>query len=642
MNQIKHKLGRLLSGSPKNQLLVYTGVFVIVFLLILIVSCAGFDKDPWNVVVAVLSPVPINKGKYHLLKLFAYIIGLILFSGGLVAVITNIIRTIGDRYLNGTAHYHFKNHILFLGYDELMMGTLRNFLNPEDNGKPIPEQKDKTKCKKYNIVVAVPDNVANVRNIIYEHLTKEEQKQVIVIQISRTSVDDLKSRAWVTKADRIFIIGQPNEDTHDAENLKCLGLIGALCTKKSPKCMYYLRNQATFYLVHRLSYKAEDFKHDIEQSHLKYDEKHIGDIVKASSPFNFCESIARHILFDKKEHMQLDASNGYAHLIIYGMTTMGVALMRDVLMTQHFPNGGLRVTMVDENAKEEMHYLIGRHRPFFESCHYSFRNLNDPAQDYDHPAKLNFLDADMEFIQCDVAHPDLSEYLCECVAKGVSSIAIAICTDDSPKNMALALYLPQMVLEKDVPIWVYQNGDNSMNAFVKNESSSRYKNIHIFSTQKYGVKSREESLQWRLAKAASIGYAHRHPEAYTKEPYHWDTEQPQYRWSSLYGAISKISMIRAVGVNPYSTFELNVPQKDMIAKAEHNRWNTEKLLNGWYPADWGIKDEFNHECIRPFEDLDNDPQKRNLKQKDYEQIEDVEKELNKINDEKARKISAQN
>lgn len=638
MNQIKHKLGRLLSGSPKNQLLVYTGVFVFIILLILIVSCVGFHRNPWNVVVSILSPVPINKGKYHLLKLFAYLIGLIVFSGGLVGVITNIIRTIGDRYLNGTTHYRFKDHILFLGYDELMMGTLRNFLNSKDEKKFSTKSKENKKYKKQNIVVASPDHVAIVRNTIYQYLTREEQEQVIVIQTSRTSVDDLKSRAWVTKAERIFIIGQPNEDTHDAENLKCLGLIGALCTKKSPKCMYYLRNQATFYLVHRLSYKAEDFKHDIEQSHLKYDEKHIGDIVKASSPFNFCESIARHILFDQEEHLQLDASNGHAHLIIYGMTTMGVALMRDVLMTQHFPNRGLRVTMVDENAKEEMHYIIGRHRPFFENCHYSFCNLNKPAQGYDHPAKLDFLDVDMEFVQCDVAHPDLSEYLCDCVKKEDSRLAIAICTDDSPKNMALALYMPQMVLEKEVPIWVYQNGDNSMNAFVKNESSSRYKNIHIFSTQKYGVKSREESLQWRLAKAASNGYANRH----LGESYNWDTEQPKNRWSSLYGAISKMAMIRAIGVDPYSTFVLNGPQKDMIARAEHNRWNTEKLLNGWYPAKWGIKDEFMHECIRPFEDLDNDPQKRNLKQKDYEQIEDVEKELNKINDEKARKISAQN
>lgn len=373
-----------------------------------------------------------------------------------------------------------------------------------------------------------------------------------------------------------------------------------------------------------------------------YDKNKAEQFIKASGPFNFNESIARHILFDQEEHLQLDVSNGYAHLVIYGMTTMGVALMRDVLMTQHLPNSRLLVTMVDENAKEEMHYLIGRHRPFFENCHYSFRNLNNPAQDYDHPAKLDFLEADMEFIQCDVAHPDLSKYLCDCVTKEGASLVIAICTDDSPKNMALALYMPRMIIEKEVTIWVYQDGDNSMNAFVENGSLSRYKNIHIFSTQKYGVKGKEESLQWQLARAASDGYAHRHPEDYEEEPYNWETEQPKNRWSPLYGTISKMAMIRAIGVDPYSTFVLNGPQKNMIARAEHNRWNTEKLLNGWYPAKWGIKDEFMHECIRPFEDLDNDPQKRNLKQKDYEQIEDVEKELNKINDEKARKISAQN
>lgn len=630
MIHLTRKLGKTMSGSPWKQVCVAAALFVLAFGFVVIVTWATEPTLCINRIPArMLSPIPLREALEHTdggnpwAISIAYIVGLVVFSGVLIATITNIIRTIGDRYNNGTAHYRFKNHILFLGYDELMIGTLKNVLGDKED-----------------IVVAVPDNVTSVRNSVYQHLKKEETKRVVVVKASRTNVDDLKRRVFVGKALRIFVIGQPDEPTHDAANLKSLGLIAALCSSGNksvrPGCMYYLRNQSTFYLVHRLNFKDDYFNDVKDGSEKRIDKSIFDDFIKASEPFNFHESIARHILFDSGDHLQLYAGDGNPHLIIYGMTSMGIALMRDVLMTQHFPKRRLHVTMVDENAREEMHYIIGRHRPFFENCHYSFHNYNDPLQDYEHPAVWDYLGVDMEFIQCDVAHPDLSKYLRECVAKEKSSVAIAICTDDSPKNMALAIYMPQQVLENNVPIWVYQHGDNSMNAFVEKDvgiqsnMGKRYKNIHVFSTLNYGITRRDKtSNQWRLAMAASKGYAERHPEYYKDREYQWETEQPKSRWSSLYGAISKLSMLNSLNLTSYP-LTLSNQQSDQIAKAEHDRWNTEKLLNGWYPAEWGISNEFEHQYIRSFEDLENDPQKRNIKQEDYDQLFDVVNELNKM------------
>lgn len=623
INRNKYCFNKMMSSRPKKQLIGL--LIVLLFIMAVVAICAvRFDNRTgfWTAIGSFLSPVPMYTHGFNYLRFTTYLFGTIIFSGVIVALFTNLIRTTGERHINGTASYKFKNHVLFLGYDEMMIGTLRQELKKDTDGIGCDD-----------LVVAVPNHVEEVRNIIYQYLSKDNSKHVFVIQASRVSVDDLKKVAQVATAKKIYIIGQPDEETHDAVNLKCLGLLAALIPGRPDDnpvpCYYYLRNQSTFYLIHRMKYKAEDFRKDVESARLYYDKDVIDRFIKASEPFNFYESIARHVLFGNtardKDALQLNASKRDPHLIIYGMTPMGTALMRDVLMTQHFPDRRLHVTMVDENAEKEMHYLIGRHRPFFENCRYGFRNLNDSTQDTPShaPATSNFLDVDMEFIQGDVAHPKLAEYLRKCVVEEGDALTIAICTLDSPQNMALALYMPRQVFEAKVPIWVFQTGDNSMNAFVENDDKENlYSSIRVFSTVDYGISDRGSSWQWQLAKAVGEDYAKKYPDEVGPD-YRWEFSQPKDRWSSLNGAISKIAMLRNIG-KIYPPILLTKEEVKALSKAEHNRWNTEKLLNGWVPAQPGEeKTLFVHNKIIPYKDLDED-----TKAKDFEQLEAVVKKLN--------------
>ena len=616
----KYHFNKMMSSRPKKQLVV---LFIILLAIIILVAICAiiFDnsKTFWRAVGSFFSPVPMYSAGYNYPRFIVYLIGTIIFSGVIIAWFTNLIRTAGERYLNGTASYKFKNHILFLGYDEMMIGTLRHEL-----------EKEKSKGRS-DVVIAVPNHVESVRNIVYQYLHKDQAKRVFVIQASRVRMEDLKKVVQVPTAKKIFIIGQPDEETHDAVNLKCLGLIAALNPRQPEDmpipCYYYLRNQSTFYLIHRMKYQAENFKKDIESAKMVYDKDTVESFIKASEPFNFYESIARHVLFGNaardKDTLQLNASKRDPHLVIYGMTPMGIALMRDVLMTQHFPDRRLHVTMVDENAEEEMHYLIGRHRPFFENCCYSFRNMSDAASKDNQDATLDFIDVDVDFIQGDVAHPKLADYLRKCVEEEGDSLTIAICTLNSPKNMALALYMPRQVFEAKVPIWVYQTGDNSMNAFVENDDKGNlYSSIRVFSTVDYGIFDRGNSWQWQLAKAVGENYAKKHPDEVGPD-YSWETSQPKDRWSSLYGAISKIAMLRNVGkIHP--PILLTEEEEKALSKAEHNRWNTEKLLNGWAPAGSGEKKTlFVHDKIVPNDNLDEAS-----KTKDLEQVEAVVTKLN--------------
>lgn len=612
----------MMSKRPKAQLKVILWMLLIFFFMVFAASFIPWKFDYWKAVGSLFSPVPMYQtSRFHILKFILYLLGTIVFSGFVIAIITNYFRTTGERYANGTDSYNFKNHILFLGFDPLMIGTLRNEL---DNAG-----------QKSDFVVAVPEHVVSVRNELHRYLNSEQAKRVIVLKCSRVNDDDLVQVARVKNARKIFIIGQPDEETHDALNLKCLGLIAAIYPQQDTgmpvPCYYYLRNQSTFYMIHRMDYKTENLENDIRQAGLEYNQEHVKKFIMASDSFNFYESIARHVLFGDKnmsgDALRLNAATGDPHIIIYGMNPMGAALMRDVLMTQHFPERRLHVTMIDENACEEMHYLIGRHRPFFEKCHYTFNDTTDNKPVYDHPAELDFLDVDVDFIQSDVANPRLTDYIRDCAASEKETLAIAICTQDSPQNMALALYMPRIVFENKVPIWVYQTGDNSMNAFVENDDKENlYSSIRVFSTLDYGIADRRTSHQWMLAKAVSDDYAERHMNGKNREDYQWEFSKPRGRWSSLYGAISKTSTLRYIGKDR-TPILLTTNEIEQLSIAEHNRWNTEKLLNGWEPAEHGEKPSilFLHDKIVSYDSLDEE-----TKVKDSEQVDAVVRELNRM------------
>ena len=410
MNRISNfhrQFGKLMASRPDKQLR-YVGFFAIAIILIVgILSLIFPCKEYWKAIVSFLSPVSMTYGDWEFVRFLAYIIGLVVFSGVLIATITNMIRTSGERYINGTAHYHFKGHILFLGYDEMMLGTLKHELD---------------KDKECDVVVAVPNDVAAIRNTIYQNIPTELSERVIVIQAVRTKRDDLENVAYVKTVRRIYIIGQSDEDTHDANNLRCLGILVGLCldVPEKPLCMYYMRNHATFSLMQRQKVEADYLQEYV----IPYDKDKVEEYLgKYCEPFNFHESAARRLLFNlndydntlKPDWHNVDENltrqpNLQPHLVIVGMTEMGTALAKAALMAIHYPNKKLKITFVDDNAYDEMYYFIGRYDALFENCKYHYQNLYDPSKDETHePNDKDFLDIEFEFIQGNVAHPKLKE-----------------------------------------------------------------------------------------------------------------------------------------------------------------------------------------------------------------------------------------
>ena len=213
-----------------------------------IVPCMRLVSKFW---VDVFSPVSLRQIPYKgscednmgMVSAVAYAIGFVLITIILIPIVTNYMRTMGDRYLDGTLKkYAWKRHILFLGFDSMMLCAL----------------KDACKMGK-QVVVAVPSDVRQIRNRLREMLPVDLFGRVEVVQCNKCDSQDLKMKACVGEAFKIFIIGQADDPMHDANNLKSLDLICEMVeVPENFQCHIHIRNIVTFSLMQRQGLGVKD------------------------------------------------------------------------------------------------------------------------------------------------------------------------------------------------------------------------------------------------------------------------------------------------------------------------------------------------------------------------------------------------
>ena len=404
-------------------------------------------------------------------------------------------------------------------------------------------------------------------------------------------MNDLLKKACVLDASEIYIIGQPDEQNHDALNFKSLAIIANECKKRkveSPHIITYLQNQSSFSMLKTKNLDCKSLKEllpDKEEKDKRLDNEFLNSNCEF---FNFYSDTAFRLLTDE-DGIKLDwhsddknlvrCPERQVHLVVLGMTEMGVAIVREVLKLAH-PSGKntrFKITMVDENAYEEMHYFIGRTKELFDYCNYTYQNYDNPSKDFSYTPENDFLDVEFEFVKCDAAHPKLMKNLVEWAADGKQLSSLVVCTKKSSQNMAVALYLPRQlrVGEYAIPVWVYQEGDDSMKHLM---DSDNYKDIHPFSVNDHAVFTilGEEPKTDIFEGVKKL--AMKYEQAYSGQEQNWEKMSAIKRWSSIYTGFSMKIKLRSV--DDIKTEE----NKIIIDKIEHNRWNVEKLSDGFIPT----------------------------------------------------------
>jgi hypothetical protein len=569
---IKRWIDRVLLKPVFTQACLWVILVSIVFLVLLLIKyLCRIEVSHANWALHFLNPAnSFPETTQSINKFWALLvggIGMFCLSGLLIPVISNAIARRVEKVQNGQVYYHFKNHVVIIGYNKLCAGLIQQYEGTD-------------------VVLQTVREVPKIRHELFSNLKHE--KNITILSGNRTFEEDLK-KLYLNQCKEIFILGETDEEDNDSLNIICLKKINRLFTnsKKTIRCNVLFQNQSTFVIFQQ---------QDIEIG------KHID-----FSPFNYHETWAQKVLVERKykdiEYVPLDHhpvtadSDKHVHFVIIGMSDIGVAMGIQAAHLCHFPNFitkeiKTRITFVDEHADREMNFLLGRYKHLFKETDYYYRELDNEKNNFSNQSsKIKFTDIEFEFIKSRIENPKMQEELAEWSLDNHSYLTIAVCFSFSPAAIAAGLYLPDEVYNRNIPVLVQQElSDYTLSMLSKRNQNSyrKYENVKPFgmSDDCCDLESANEYA------AMMIKYIYDK----TKTDYEVtelsinDIEANWKQWgeakniialkySNRYCANSRHIKQRSLNIQPNEN--LSPEQINLLAQIEHNRWNIEKLLMGY-------------------------------------------------------------
>lgn len=573
-------------------------------------------------------------------QLIMTLVGAVVFTSLLINAFGNWLDRRIECYKKGEVFYDFDNHILILGANSMLLNIVKALVNADDN-------------KRRDIVILTNKDAEELRSLIYSEIPKDKAEDIYVTYGNRTRKEML-SRLDAHETKSIYILGEDDEPTHDAQNLECYELLKDICdkSKNTIKCYMVLERAST--LQH----------YYLKQGNDSTDKLHLTII-------NSLENIAQRLIVsreytDNKLYPALDRngigedSTHNVHLIIADMSQMAYYIATTAAHVCHFPNfhsKGLRtkISFIQDNIEQDMNYFVSRYQSLMDLSYRHFicpenPSLNKeffPNKNYltEHDDKKGFLDIEWEFIEGGIESEGVRKYLEHITAEDKDEyVTIAFCNNRPDVNVAAAQNLPLSIFYRDIPIFVYQPGGGYVISSASN--TNLYRNMYPF-----GVKTDcyDSQYQKRIIYARRIKYIYNlqnNGEDFVSMPSdeelikNWFNKDYSYalQQSNLYSANSIAFKLRSISYN--KDRKLTDHEIEILSITEHNRWNIERLLLGFsaYPykermeimqringQDEKDKEECNkfvktnkniwflHKDIAPYEELSE-------KSKDYDRV----------------------
>ena len=707
-NKVKRSLDMALSRSHISQIVILGVVIVFVFILLVLLSFVinpikgdgQFSLRLWSVLSHFFNPGGFskecvdNKSVPNGWIFFINVFGMILMTGLLISVLSNLLERRVDNLKNGRIYYNFKNHFVIIGYDKMTI-SLINQLAEENSGK--------------DIILQTVQDVPYVRHELFSYLSKDIEENVFILSGNRNSKEDLEKLS-IKRAEKIFILGEKDEYDHDSLNIECLKKINVILHEKNESkiklliesiktkinwpvkadpqpevelkpCYVLFENQSTYAILQRqdlMSFLKEENRDSITVKDDEKDKESSGNTETGNNgedidneernvskennkkekvielefiPFNFQELWAQKVFVDDAnncpddkteniKYLPLDReginykSEETVHLVIMGMSKMGVALGVQASHLCHFPNFirdeklKTKITFIDENADREFYFLKGRYRHLFKEIDYSYEDTYQPENSFnnynDFNTKLStskFTDVEWNFVKGRIEAPAIQEKLIS-YSKENTYLTIAICLNLPAAAIASGLYLPEEVYGSDIQILVKQDTPYSILSMLK--TTEKYKNVKPFGMLDNSldlsktnddipiiIKYIYDSYFGELKQVDAIPSGKELQDLYDG----WKGLKTVKKWSNRYNADMIDVKQRSFNLTPET--EIDEETEDLLAKVEHNRWNVEELLLGYRPTNneekveigknRKIKDEmkniFVHNDICPYDDI---------------------------------------
>ena len=534
------------------------------------------------------------------------IFGSVFFNGLLISLFVGWYDRLVSRWENGLTRY---NRVLKRGNFVVIVGD--NEMVPS-----IIAQLFERRRGLEHVVVQTNRDVPGLRKRLVSFLKSEDEKRVIIYSGEMTSKDDIRD-LHTEYAREVFILGNSIEDgesaiNHDALCLDCVRIM-ALLLKETGRpsgkllCRVMFEYQTTFSI-----FQFADISDNVR------------DIIDFR-PFNYYEMWAQRLFVNRKLHFVKEDLNEYlplegekpitfdskdtVHLVVVGMSNMGVALAVEAAHLAHYPNFNAdsrlktRITFIDNDCITQMGYFKGRFKELFSLSRFrkvvvkeDDNTLYADSKDYSSWENTDFfeknsylgddfIDIEWEFIQGGIETPQVHAYLRDAANDCSTRFTLALCIPDDNKAVASALYLPDEVYQKAVQVLVYQRHNASVinSISLDNKVNLYYKQLKAFGmlTDAY-----DDYMQMTAHEISSI-FDNHYYEMYQRvnaENNIRETSRKNTRgksraakmWSCMYNANSVWGKMRSVHYYKNNTIsEQNIA---ILAKTEHTRWSMEQLL----------------------------------------------------------------
>lgn len=590
--KIRQRFDRDFYKGSGFQFVWVLGIFAF-FFLIFCMFCGLGGISVWRMLELLFDPgafVDSPKKGNVWFQLIVALVGAVIFTSFTINVIGNSLSRRLDAFAKGRVTYGFENHILFLGANGMLVNILKDVLEDRVN-----EDRD--------IVIVTERDVEGVREHLMSRLPSSTMKNVYVLYGNRALNSTLES-ARAVRASSIYLLGEDNEEMHDALNLEAWRHLKELYSGQENVISCYL-------VLDRLSSEYS--------FHYKSDSASSGNLRLVV--VNAVENIAQRVLVSREyepglQYPALDRggigteSGVGVHLVVVGMTQTAYAMAVTAAHICHFPNfrtKGIRtrISFVMQDIRQEMDYFKGHYSQLMKmssSRYIGWKDGNQTIEIFNPDNSLTgkdvndekgFLDVEWEFIDGGIESDNVRKYLACCAeADGRSEyLTVAVCEHDPETNVAISLYLPSEIYEKNIPVFVYQK--TSGEVLRAAASTDRFGNVYPF-----GMKSDCYDPQYkeRLERAKRISCIYDHTYDYQSMP---DTDMLDKSWfdmkyvfqrSNLYAANSIPAKLRSLGIEDASAVSaFDERQVEIMSETEHNRWNVERLLAGFMALPYEVR-----------------------------------------------------
>ena len=569
-----------------------------------------------------------------------YVVGVVIFSGMIISLLSNYISMRKENHLSGQTYYLSSDHYIIMGYDPMVPSVIVQILRDDPQA--------------YILLQSSED-----AEMIRENLRKSDAREYlnqIVVNFGHRVSSEYYPDIHLESAKQIYIIGDHSKPYHDAVNVAC---VEEICN--------YLKTQADR-TVTRITCAFENLDTYVSFCTTDIFIELTSALNVEFVPYNFYVGWAKQVFvraryFSQAGNKFLDypyvcgegissqTDDHYVHLVFVGTSTFAVSFAREAAQVLHFPNSDgrknrTRITFIDTHADTEMQQIMTRYRHLFDLQPYYYGDYTEDGdkQSVRYTDRLNprmaqtdFLDVEFEFIKGDVFSSPIQQLLCTWQRDEHQYLSLFLAMSHQDKNFTIAMNLPDDLYEYQshphwsTPIFVRQDTTDNFVTRLRLVSENipsgeaatyrwvedgelhettrhgRYANLYPFGMNDMSFYLDELSLE----RAKLINYLYCHMDSETKlfptiealnaipasevwkdANERWKKLPMSLKWSNVYNANAmqyKLICLRAMrgldsrdeslDATPVSASEVAT-----LGHVEHNRWNVEKLLMGYRKA----------------------------------------------------------